>query len=73
MFSRDDIIDMFEGFLTVFGVSLTAAIVSGETYRAPNIWAVVIGVVGGITAAVRKVQAHRAPGKPPSHRHGRGA
>lgn len=70
MFSRDDLVDMVEGFLTVFATAFTAAVMSGTAFVAPNKWAVLTGVVGGLLAAVRKVQAHRAPSIP---RHRRGA
>lgn len=60
MFSRDDLVDMIEGFLTVFVAGFTAAVLNGAIYQTPNIWAVVICTLGGLLAAVRKMQAHRA-------------
>ena len=69
MFGRDDIIDMTEGLLTVFVASFTAAVMNGAIYQTPNPWAIGIGVLGGLLAAVRKVQAHRTP---PAPRHRRG-
>lgn len=59
--NRDDIIDALEGFLTVFVVGFTAAVMSGTSYVAPNKWAIMVCVLGGLLAAVRKIQAHRAP------------
>ena len=58
--NRDDWIDMVEGFLTVFIAGFTAAVMNGTTYVAPNKWAILVCVGGGLLAAVRKVQAHRA-------------
>ena len=59
--SRDDVIDAIEGFLTVFVVGFTAAVMSGASYVAPNKWALAVCTLGGLLAAVRKIQAHRAP------------
>ncbi len=59
--TRDDWVDLIEGFLTVFVASFTAAVMNGATFQAPNIWALTVGALGGILAAVRKLQAHRAP------------
>ena len=60
--SRDDILDAIEGFLTVFVVGFTAAVMSGTSYTAPNKWAIAVCTLGGLLAAIRKIQAHRAPG-----------
>jgi len=59
--TKDDIVDAIEGFLTVFAAGLTAAVINGAVYQTPNEWAIVVCVVGGLLAAVRKIQAHRAP------------
>ena len=59
--AKDDWLDFIEGFLTVFVAGFTAAVMNGTTYTAPNKWAILTAVVGGILAAVRKMQAHRAP------------
>ena len=59
--TKDDWVDLTEGFLTVFVASFAAAVMNGATYQAPNVWAIAVGALGGILAAVRKLQAHRAP------------
>lgn len=58
---RDDWVDLIEGFLTVFVASFTAAVMNGATFQAPNLWAIIVGLLGGVLAAIRKLQAHRAP------------
>lgn len=57
---KDDLIDMVEGFLTVFVAGFTAAVMNGTSYVTPNKWAILVCLAGGLLAAVRKVQAHRA-------------
>ena len=64
MFRFDDVVDAIEGFLTVFVAGFTAAVMNGTSYVAPNKWAIMICVLGGLLASVRKIQAHRAPPKP---------
>ena len=59
--SRDDVVDAIEGFLTVFAAGFAAAVMNGTAYQTPSKWAILVCVVGGLLAAVRKIQAHRAP------------
>lgn len=55
------VIEFAEGFLTVFFAALSAAVMQGSEYQAPNQWAIIIGGVGGVLAGLRKVRARLAP------------